>query len=507
MPRTQVQDNRETVEDQTESFVRSPSESSSPGRVNPPASTQTRRNVSFAAALLYMICGGTLYVFSAYSTNYARKLHYTQTEINIVASAGGMGVYLPGPVVGMAVDRFGPKWIGFSASLLLLSGYMGMARIYSGAFFTTSYIASAFFYSLVGLGSAGVYNSAITSVIRNFPPRIHGLVIGLSVSLFGLSAFFFSQMSRLFQKNTPGGGAAIETYDFLIFLSLMTGGLSFIAGWGIQDLSTDVPRSVTRRRASDASLAAGVGTPGSESQDPFDTNSAIEEGPILPSGQTPAEVSLFRSPDAWMFFVAFLLLTGSGLMVINNVGTIVQTLAGEGLSEDDITRAQSTQVSIISIFNCGGRIVAGIASDAAHRRWGTRRLVAFIVSAAILLLAQIMGATLTSLSALSFCTAFVGFAYGSIFSSAPVIVGNWFGMKKFGNHWGWYQWGPAVGGQVLNTMFGTVIDRQRGDKSDCRGGDCFHRAFVWTGLGCAAALFISLSLFFRRRRRAGYTSI
>lgn len=103
-----------------------------------------------------------------------------------------------------------------------------------------------------------------------------------------------------------------------------------------------------------------------------------------------------------------------------------------------VSKAQSLQVSLISIFNCAGRIVTGVCSDAAKRRWGTRRLPFFILGAALLGLSQLVGATVSSLAFLHVCTALVGFSYGSLFSSGPVIVGTWFGIKKFGSHWGWF---------------------------------------------------------------------
>lgn len=58
------------------------------------------------------------------------------------------------------------------------------------------------------------------------------------------------------------------------------------------------------------------------------------------------------------------LVSGTGLMYINNVGSVVLALANEGgIREDydpaEVSRYQAVQVSTISIWNCLGRVAMG----------------------------------------------------------------------------------------------------------------------------------------------------
>lgn len=196
------------------------------------------------------------------------------------------------------------------------------ALLFKGVFLN-SFLLAAFFYSLVGLGSAGSYNAALTTNMRNFHPRDHGFVVGLSVSLFGLSAFIFSQLSRLFYRNSTyvANNAsssipqpdAIDTYAFLLFLACATGAANFIATFGLKDLSEEVGNFGERR-------LSGIGNAEEEGKGLLgaDTNGVEAENLALTTSSQVASSSFFQSVDAWILFVAFMLLTGTGLMFINS---------------------------------------------------------------------------------------------------------------------------------------------------------------------------------------------
>ncbi|KND00592.1 uncharacterized protein SPPG_03716 [Spizellomyces punctatus DAOM BR117] len=476
-----------------------------------------RRNVSFAASLFAMVCGGTLYLFSAYATAFAEKLGYTQTQMNLIASAGGLGLYLSGPAMGSFVDRYGPKKVVFASAVLLFTGYSCMALTFNGAFAHSSFLLVAVSYALVGLGSAGSYNAAITTNVRNFHPRDHGFVVGISVSLFGLSAFIFSQLSAFFYRRPLSAESssaphheAIDTYAFLMFLACATGGANLVATLGLTDLSKDT--GIVYQRRSSESVHVGEERRGllpTEDEEGSGIDVRVEDThSSQPSARAPnpedrhisVNTSLFQSTDAWILFVAFLLLTGTGLMFINNIGAIVVSLFPLASDTVLISKAQARQVSIISIFNCAGRIVTGLGSDTAQRRWGTHRLSFMIMGAGLLAVTQAGLAISPSMDVLHIWTALVGFSYGSLFSSGPVIVGTWFGIKKFGTHWGWFQWGPAAGGQLWNTVFGAIMDANRPTKPDgeCKGSHCFQLAFVLTAVGSLSSMGLLYILYWRR---------
>lgn len=57
------------------------------------------------------------------------------------------------------------------------------------------------------------------------------------------------------------------------------------------------------------------------------------------------------------------LLSGVGLMFINNVGTVARTLSPLDADPREVATAQAHLVSLLSIFNCLGRLTSGFVSD------------------------------------------------------------------------------------------------------------------------------------------------
>jgi MFS family permease len=121
-------------------------------------------------------------------------------------------------------------------------------------------------------------------------------------------------------------------------------------------------------------------------------------------------------------------------MYINNIGAVVSSLSTGSVAE--IQAAQRLHVSLLSVFNCLGRIVIGLVSDYAWNRYGTPRLYGLIVGAVAIATVQLSGAVVTHVIWLLPTTIALGFGYGAIFSAGPAIISSWFGLKRFGNNWG-----------------------------------------------------------------------
>lgn len=87
--------------------------------------------------------------------------------------------------------------------------------------------------------------------------------------------------------------------------------------------------------------------------------------------------ALWSTTDFWILAAALTCLSGVGLMYINNAGTVALALARQGSIEYDVKEVakwQATQVAIVSLWNCGGRIMMGGLSDLAKARFGIRRV-------------------------------------------------------------------------------------------------------------------------------------
>ncbi|KAJ3203960.1 hypothetical protein HK099_001311, partial [Clydaea vesicula] len=81
---------------------------------------------------------------------------------------------------------------------------------------------------------------------------------------------------------------------------------------------------------------------------------------------------------------------------------------------------------------------------------------------------------------------FIGLSYGVCWTSIPVLINEYFGVKKFATHWGWMTLLPAVGGQICSTVFGYIYDKHRisiisdgvEQKGKCYGRICFQFSYM-----------------------------
>ncbi|KAJ3006401.1 UNVERIFIED_CONTAM: hypothetical protein HDU68_004091 [Siphonaria sp. JEL0065] len=410
--------------------------------------TKDRRNIAFAASLVCMTCAGTLYLFSAYAQGLKQKRGLSQTALNGIASCGGFGQYLSGPIWGRLSDTHDRRVLCGTAGILLLTGYLSLAIGYSSELVPIAGLAIA--YACVGLGSSGVFNSALATSVKNFDQREHGFAVGVPVAFFGLSAFVFSQLQRLFVTTTleSNNSSGVDIFGFLVFIGIVTGGGALIGSQFLYDVSGSVRRG-ERTEISTSGSGDEDETVGPVATAAINTEESLllTVSPNAAAQSAPVEPSIFEQRDAWLLFGAFILLSGTGLMYINNVGAVVIALSSASDLPTDIQAMQRLHVGLLSICNCAGRISTGLASDFLMTRLKLTRLVGLIAGGgliALALLVGIFGVGAGGVHSLVTVTLLLGLGYGAIFSAAPAIVGRWFGVERFGANWGWYQWAPAL---------------------------------------------------------------
>jgi hypothetical protein len=134
---------------------------------------------------------------------------------------------------------------------------------------------------------------------------------------------------------------------------------------------------------------------------------------------------MFTHLKYWLLVGAFFAGSGAGLVVINNIGK--QTIAIGGHDGD-----QDWLVTLLSLCNCAGRILAGVLTDLLHP----------YVSPVVLMSSSLlfMGVSVTYLAFVAqvpllypgvIC---VGLAYGAIFSITPSLIYRLFGPANFGGN-------------------------------------------------------------------------
>ncbi|KAK7001642.1 NmrA domain-containing protein [Favolaschia claudopus] len=428
-----------------------PPSSAVPGLLSVP------RLTTLLASLVVAVGSGTNYVFSGLAGN---GVHNLPVQSFIDANARhAVGVYSSAPFWGRIVDSRGPRIPIFFGFIFLFFGYTGIRHFYNTGVDDGNTLSSLGLGLLIacsfmtGAGGNAAFTGAVNSTAKSFPDRARATTTGIVLSGFGLSAFFFSTLAHIF---FPG-----DTSSFLLLLSLGTALTTFIGLFLVRSIplsaSEDDDHTIIPTVAAEAE--ATIFHHGDDIHTPLlDGDSAAPSSPLMeeyvsdargielspprssPSASRSRSAShrrsisrskqealeglnvygraLWTSPDFWLLFANLSLLSGTGLMYINNVGSMSQALFAQGNPEYDEIKAaqfQATQVSTISIMNFAGRIVIGVISDILKNRFGFPRSYSLLLVSSLFFCSQILAAQITDVTNLWKASTLVGLSYGTIF--------------------------------------------------------------------------------------------
>ncbi|KAJ7916308.1 major facilitator superfamily domain-containing protein [Mycena leptocephala] len=445
------------------------------------------RITTLVASLLVAIASGTNYV--PYSPQLAARLNINHTQLNIVGLAANIGVYSSGPFWGRIVDTRGPRIPLAFAFLFLFFGYTGIRHFYDAGVAEGSTLSSFSLGLLIvcsfmtGAGGNAGFTGAINSTAKSFPDKARGTTTGIVLSGFGLSAFFFSTLAHVL---FPG-----DTSSFLLLLSCGTAVMAIIGSSSrrgahgshdrrsrgrsdhlqsrqrqphplLDEEEDAAPSGPTEEYVSDArgielspprSPSRGRAT--SHSRSLSRSKQDASEGPNI-YGR-----ALWLNLDFWLLFAILSLLSGTGLMYINNVGSMSQALFAKGnpaYDEVEASQWQAAQVSTISIMNFAGRIIIGLISDNIKNRFGFPRSYSLLIVSSLFFCSQLLAAQISEVTDLWKASALVGLAYGTIFGLFPTVCIEFFGLSHFSENWGYLSLSPMVGGNLFSIAFGRNLD-------------------------------------------------
>ncbi|KAF8505422.1 MFS general substrate transporter [Russula emetica] len=455
------------------------------------------------------LSSGSNYVVGAYLPQLGARLHLSHTKLNVFAVAGNIGVYMSGPFLGKIVDARGPRPLLIAAFILLLSGYSGIRGIFDagpgeGKDLSTLRLITLVFCSFFsGVGGHAGMASAMNTTAKNFPDHLRAVTVGLVMSGFGLSAFFFSSISHtLFPGNTS---------DFLLVLALGTAipmifGFFFVriiplpshgataveagSSSNYQPLATSADsdehrhygsRSKNLQYQSDVVDEGESREPNHESPSnsvelypssgfhshdtPESTSHSIEEPQsknlVEGRGVNLYRWTLWKSIDFWIMCSMHALLAGTGLMYINNAGSIAQALLAHRKPDYDEAESaiwQAAQVSAISLASFSGRILIGIVADMVKSRLRVPRSFCMPAMCALFILSQLLLVAIGDISHLWMASVLLGLGYGCWFGLLPTISIEWFGLAHFSENWGVISIFPVLGGNLFSIAFGRNLD-------------------------------------------------
>lgn len=423
-------------------------------------------------------------------------------------------------------------------------------------------IASLCLFSFfTGAGSCSAFTAAIKAAALNFPEH-RGTATAFPLAAFGLSAFFFATLALALPHDESHfllllatGTVCMPAASFFFLRTPSQHSYHQLHDHGSErphtdrfsehqrdSTGSDMPRPASPHRQPQLSSTKMSSTNASSNIDDLESSvTDSEQSSLLPHEsdspedpkivistkdlrniphQPQSDIRGFRllpHSEFWQLFCMLGLMTGIGLMLINNIGNIAQALwlrKDPATPDSFIARRQVLHVSLLSLMSFTGRLISGIGSDVLVRRFGMSRFWCLFGSSSVFVAAQICAITITNPTFLVFVSGLSGLAYGMLFGVYPSIVAHTFGVDGLSQNWGTMTLAPVISGNIFNLIYGTIydshsiVDDKTGDRQCLEGKACYEAAF-WMTL-CASIGALALCLWsirhenkvHRARRRA-----
>ncbi|BCN30079.1 L-lactate MFS transporter [Anaeromicropila herbilytica] len=276
---------------------------------------QRKRWLVLVASCLINLCIGSMYAWSVFAAPMAAHLKVDPGSLAIIftiTNAVGPITMITG---GRINDKFGPRWVIFVGGIIYAAGFLISSVSNTMTMLGIGYGLGC------GLGMGMIYGCTINNSIKFFPDK-RGLIGGIATATYGLSSVLMPPIANSLITNY--GILSTFRYIGIAFLIIICGSALFIE---------KCP----------------------EGYRPDNMKQVAVKGNALTNEKTWRE--MLKDP---MFYLMFLMLVCSafyGLMVTSQASPIAQNL----IKVSPATAAIC--VSVLALFNVGGRICAGILSD------------------------------------------------------------------------------------------------------------------------------------------------
>ncbi|KIX04088.1 uncharacterized protein Z518_07641 [Rhinocladiella mackenziei CBS 650.93] len=482
------------------------------------------RIISVIACTTTALACGSNYGYSVWGPTFAARLKLTATDSNLIGTMGNLGMYAFGIPAGMMVDAKSPRWGVALGILLFAMGYYPIAQAYEAGPGGYSVFSICVFSFFTGAGSCSAFTASIKAAALNFP-QSRGTATAFPLAAFGLSALFFAAIALLLP---PG------TYTFLMLLATGTVLLPVVSFPFMRVLPPHTypyERQVLhRRRSSGSRNSPHIEEPGAHNGNPktlSSTNTGYHQPDVIPDAGDENSSLLSKSsiedaedfegskhiesdrnhesphldirgfallphPEFWQLFCMLGLLTGIGLMTINNIGNDAQALwkhYDPSTTPAFIEKRQAMHVSILSFCSFSGRLLSGIGSDLLVSKLGRSRFWCLFTSALIFCMTQVIATVISHPNFLVFISGLTGLAYGILFGVYPSLVAHCFGVHGLSQNWGTMTLAPVISGNIFNILYGRIYDshsvrNEDGDMECLEGRSCYSSAY-WVTFGAA----------------------
>ena len=161
-----------------------------------------------ACFFISLYTGGVVfYGFTAFFEPLADKFHWSYAQISFAASLRGMEAGLLAPLVGLVVDRWGPRRLLVGGTIISTLGLILLSRTASLAMFYGAFL-------LLAVGMSICSSTVLMTAVANWFRRKIGVATGIMVSGYGFSGLLLPVIVRL-----------IDTYGWQEALTVLAIGM------------------------------------------------------------------------------------------------------------------------------------------------------------------------------------------------------------------------------------------------------------------------------------------
>ena len=350
------------------------------------------------------LCMGVLYAWSVFAKALVSLNGWSHADAGMPYTIGIVTFSLGVLISGTLQDRMGPRKMAITGTIMV-----GLGLIAS-SFATTPIALLLTFGVFVGTGIGFAYATLTPAAMKWFHSSKKGMVSGLIAGGFGMAALYLA----------PTTNAMIATVGInKAFL---------ILGVGVLLIALPLAFSIVNPPA------------GYKAEAPAGYKEA--KGNSASHNFTWRE--MIKTRQFYMMWIMFAFASSAGLMLIGNITSIA---ARQG----NITEA-AYLVSLLAVFNTGGRVVMGMLSDKIGR------VPTLMLVIALQMANMVLFPTFDTEIEFILGAALAGVGYGALLAIFPSMTADYFGMKNYGSNFGVVYTAWGISGFIGPVMASVVVD-------------------------------------------------